>query len=238
MHCVIQLFLYDFSGGHHFELNMKQIRQQEMDICLLRNISDENIESLHIFVDSQKTLDHYKQVALDSLKCKYILFGRQPTYKDLVLYAKENFQKDEIVCIMNADMFFRSSHDHEVIQKHLKEKELWALTRHEITDMLHTVHTEDTCPFTVHGGSADVFLFRAPVPENLDLESIDHLQNVFGGENVFCYAWHKAGYAIKNPCDDVITLHLHRNRHHFHQYPTIGTEETRFLNLKTQLPKE
>lgn len=235
---MIQLFLYDLDSCDPYEKAMKAYRQQELEWCFLQNLSDENIESIHVFFDSDVAMKYYQSIWNRNEKFVPILFGRQPTYKDLVAYAKEKFQKDEIVCIMNADMIFRSGLDHQIIQKYLKEKELWALTRHEITDMQHTVHNEETCPFTVHGGSADVFLFRAPVPDNLDLESINHRQNVFGGENVFCYAWHKAGYAIMNPCDDVITLHFHRNRHHFQQYPTIGTEETRFLNLKTQLPKE
>lgn len=236
MHCVLQLFLYDLETCHPHERAMKQYRQQELEWCFIQNLSDENIEKLHIFFESQKAMDHYMSISTRTGKCVPILFGRQPTYKDLMMYVRQTFLQDEIVCIMNADMFFRSVVDHKLIRKHLGKQMLFALTRHEITDLGHTIHGEETCPFTVHGGSADVFLFRAPVSAEFDVDLVDHRQNVFGGENVFCYAWHKAGYQILNPCDDIITLHMHRNRHHFQQYPTIGTEETRFLNLKTPLP--
>jgi hypothetical protein len=65
---------------------------------------------------------------------------------------------------------------------------------------------------------------------------MDFCQNLFGAENVFMKVWVDAGYEIWNPCDHIITLHLHQDRIHFQQYATIDTPENRVYNLKTSLP--
>jgi hypothetical protein len=65
---------------------------------------------------------------------------------------------------------------------------------------------------------------------------MDFRQNLFGAEAVFMKPWADAGYEIWNPCDDIITLHLHQDRIHFEAYATIDNPENAAYNPKTKLP--
>ena len=238
MNCIVQLFVYDFEKcKNQPEFQAKLVRLEETKICLHRNCSDPSIKSMHIFVDTELAMNYYSQVT-NSFKEKvtYILHGKQPLYSDLVRYAASKFLEGETVCIMNSDVFFNSQKDQELIRKIIKPKRLISLTRHEFTDDNHTICNEDTCSFTVHGGSSDVFIFQTPVPPEFNYETVSHKQNMFGAEAVFHKAWNDCGYEICNPCDDIKTIHLHRGRVHFEVYTHVQTPENSMMNLKTPLP--
>jgi hypothetical protein len=236
MNIVIQLYQYDINTvSSIYQYRQKIVRQMELQECLVRNLNNSIVKSIHILVESYNDINYYKQFT-DSFeeKVRYVVIGHQPTYKEFLLYVKETFQPGEVVSIMNSDMYFNSTFNYDLLQRKLTEKMMIALTRHEFTDEHHTICHEGSCPFTVHGGSCDTFIFKTPISENVDVNLVDHKQNLFGGENVFMNAWVKAGYEILNPCDQLITVHRHEGRVHLEKYDTIGTEETRFLNLKTR----
>jgi hypothetical protein len=236
MNIVIQLYRYNIENSTSiYQHHQKIVRQMELQECLVRNLNNSIVKSLHILVESYNDINYYKQFT-DSYKEKvhYTIIGHQPTYKEFLLYVKDIFQPGEIVAIMNSDMFYNSNFNYNLLERKLTDTMMIALTRHEFTDENHTICHEGTCPFTVHGGSCDTFIFKTPISEKVDLDLVDHKQNLFGGENVFMYAWVKAGYTILNPCDQLITVHRHEGRVHLEKYDTIGTEETRILNLKTR----
>jgi hypothetical protein len=241
MNCVLQLFLYDFTTcKSQFELYQKQVRLQEHSICLLRNCCDPSIQSLHIFVDTQQAKDFYSEITNPyGQKAKYIVHGKQPTYKDLLDYVIQKFVDGDIVCIMNSDIIFNSQKDHKLIQKIAKPKRLISLTRHEYTDEDHTICTPETCGFVGNGGSSDVFIFTMPIDERFNTELVNHKQNMFSAEAVFHKAWTTCGYELVNPCDDIITIHIHKDRVHFQAYEHLNTEENSMtMNWKTQLPPD
>ena len=239
MNIVIQLFLYDLEKcTHPYERMRKELRIKEYATVLHMNLQNPYIKSVHILCEDQRALDFFQQISQTyKEKTVFSIIGHQPTYKEMVEYVKKTFITKEIVCIMNADIFFNSDKDHLLIEKYLDSNSLFALTRHEITDPGHTIHSLETCPFTVDvGGSSDTFIFYTPLPEKLDTSRMNFRQNLFGAENVFMKVWADAGYKILNPCDEIITLHLHQDRMHFEQYATIDTPENRVQNVKTHLP--
>jgi hypothetical protein len=241
MNCILQLFLFDLNQcKSEYEFQRKQLRIREHAICLLRNCCDPSIKSLHIFVDTNEAKEFYSQITNPyGEKATYILHGRQPTYKDLVDYAKQTFSDGELVCIMNSDMIFNSQKDHALIQKIAKPKRLISLTRHEFTDENHSICTRDTCPFTHDGGSSDVFIFVMPIDSKFDTSSVDHKQNMFSAEAVFHKAWTTCGYEIVNPCDDIITIHIHKDRVHFQAYEYLKVDnDLTTMNWRTPLPPE
>lgn len=237
MNVIIQLFLYDLNiCKNNYELMRKQLRTHEYDVCLYRNCQDSHIKSIHIFVDTQEAMNHFSNITnIFPGKAIYVLHGRQPTYKDLVSYAMKTFGENEQVCIMNNDMYFNSENDHFLIQKLVRPNRLISLTRHELTDENHTLCNLDTCNFTGNGGSSDVFIFQMPISSSFNLDRVDHKQNMFGAENVFHKAWTDAGYHIINPCDDIKTIHIHKDRIHFEKYDYIESMETWSVNWKTKL---
>lgn len=196
---------------------------------------------MHIFVDSEDALKFFSNVINEEelkRKIKFILFGKQPTYKDFLDYSRDTFADGEIVCIMNADIIFNSQKDHEIIRNIAKPKQLISLTRHELTNDEHTVCTAETCPFTVYGGSSDVFIFTMPLDDQFKTKDLDYKQNILGIEPIVHQAFVDCGYVLVNPCDDIITLHIHRNRIHFDKYDDIIKEDNqnhKYTNLKTKL---
>jgi hypothetical protein len=217
-----------------------RMRQHEHSICLLRNCCDPSIQSLHIFVETEEAKTFYSEITNPyGQKAKYILHGKQPTYKDLVEYAKQTFSDGELVCIMNSDMIFNSAKDHSLIKQIAKPNRLISLTRHEYTDENHTICTPETCAFIGTGGSSDMFIFVMPIDSNFDISSVDHKQNMFSAEAVFHKAWTRCGYELINPCDDIITIHIHKDRVHFEAYEYLKTEvDSTTMNWKTPLPPE
>lgn len=239
MNVVLQLFIFDFDKcNNYIEKAYKELRLFEYTTVLLKNLEDPYIKKLHILYESQAAADYYQNIAKNYLdKIEFKVIGHQPTYKEIIDYVISRFTEKEIVCIMNADIFFNSEKDHLLIQKHLSTDSLFALTRHEITDEGHTIHSLETCPFTTDsGGSSDTFIFYSPIKSNFDTSTLNYHQNMFGAENVFMKAWTDAGYKVYNPCDDIITLHMHKNRVHFKQYQNIYNPETSIMNVKGPLP--
>lgn len=238
MNVVIQLFLYDLSKcNNEYELLRKKIRISEYTAVLLKNCEDKHIKKIYVLCEDDVSLLFYREITLDySHKTVFVNVGHQPTYKEIVEYVSNTIPPNELVCIMNADIFFNSESDHQLIQKYLQKNHFFALTRHEITNEGHTIHGEESCPFTVHGGSCDTFVFYTPISEKFDTSKVNFRQNLFGAEAVFIKTWLDAGYTMWNPCDEIITLHLHRDRIHFEKYDTINTDENSVLNLKTPLP--
>lgn len=237
MNIVIQLFLYDWSAcKSNFEFLRKQHRVNEYTQVFLKNLEDPNIKSIHVLCEDQIAEDYFKKVAEPySSKAIFLVVGHQPTYREIMEYVKRTFPPNELICVMNGDIYFRSEKDHSLIKEYIKPNYLFALTRHEITNEGHTVCNLDTCPFT-GGGSCDTFLFLTPLADSLEIETVGFRQNLFGAENVFMKMWHTAGYEIWNPCGDIVTLHLHEGRVHFEAYDKINTEENCVLNLRTPLP--
>lgn len=238
MNLVIQLFLYNLENcKSEYERKRKEIRIEEYSIVLLKNCQDKHIKRIFVLCESKEAMSYYSHITREyESKLVFVLLGHQPTYKEIVEYINYSIPSNEIVCIMNADIFFNSEKDHILIQKYLQKDYLFALTRHEITDEGHTIHGEESCPFTVHGGSCDTFIFYTPISPRFEPSRVDFRQNLFGAEAVFIKAWLDAGYQMWNPCDEIITLHLHRDRIHFEKYDTINTDKNSVLNLKTPLP--
>ena len=242
MNVIIQLFMYDFAMCKtQWELERKQLRLQEYAICLLHNCMNKSVKSIHIFVDTEYARRFYSEFTKQfDTKATFVLHEKQPTFKDLVEYAMKTFSNDELVCIMNSDIVFNSEKDNLLIQKIAKPKRLISLTRHELTDEKHTICNPQTCAFIGWGGSSDVFIFTMPIDPRFNLDSIDHKQNMFGAENVFHKAWVDCGYEIVNPCDDIIIVHIHKDRLHFETYDRIDKEggSNAYYNLKTKLPTD
>ena len=238
MNVVIQLFLYDLEKcSNPYERERKELRIQEYATVLRLNLSNQHIKTVHVLCETESAANYYHAVANGYIhKAVFTVVGHQPTYKEIVEYVRQTFTTKEIVCIMNGDIFFNSENDHLLIEKYLKPNHLFSLTRHEITDVGHKTHTPESCPFTVNGGSSDTFIFYTPLPDTLDTSQMNFRQNLFGAEAVFMKPWSHAGYEIWNPCDDIITLHLHEGRIHFQQYATIDNPTNAVYNPKTALP--
>jgi hypothetical protein len=233
INAVFQLYTYDTSNSlSEDELQKKQRRQAEITQCLVCNLNNPALEKFHIFVDSAKTLEYYKNITNASTKSiTYIQFGQQPTYKDFIEYIKNSIPDNEYVFLCHSDIFLHTI-DLNLCKYYLEGKVIFGLTRHEPTDEHHSICNPDTCMVYTPGGCGDSYLFKTPVPNELDTDAIHYYQNVYGGECVFLHEWYKAGYKILNPCYQIITMHLHKGGIYFEQYRKVTRTRPYFPELE------
>ena len=137
MNVVIQLFLYKpKENASEQEIVLKNQRQKEIDICFLVNSHHPAIKQIYILCETQETIEYYKNIGRDvEDKLQFIPFGHQPTYKEFLEFVKDTIPDNEVVCIMNSDIYFHKDFQFSFLEKHLKEKMIFGLTRHEHTDM-------------------------------------------------------------------------------------------------------
>ncbi len=240
MNVVIQLFLYKPKpDSSEQDILLKQQRQKEIDICFLVNSHHPAVKQMYILCETQETIEYYKNISRDvEDKLIFVPFGHQPTYKEFLEFVRENIPENEVVCIMNSDIYFHESVTFSFIDKHLKERMIFGLTRHEHTNVDHSECNAETCSLVyLHRGSHDTFIFRTPIPAHIDLDSINNKQNLFGSENIFLHAWNKAKWTVKNPCHQIRTLHLHRNRVYFEHYSRINVGREYFCD-KEECPED
>lgn len=235
MELVIQLYLYSVANEiDSLKRIMKLIRQREIDECFLRNLHHPLIKRFHILCENLDVKNYYEALAAEypeKIKCIFTLFGKQPTYADIVRYVDTNIEHGAIVCIQNSDIYI----DHAVTQNFLEsavtDSTLVALTRHEHTNEGHTECNKETCPLIWdYMGSHDTFLFRTPVPKEFPYDTLEYNQNVYGGETYFMKAWKDSGKRLYNPCFEVRIFHRHMHRFTFQEYPTIADGSLCYVN--------
>lgn len=240
MNVVIQSFLY-VAGPNATpqEVCLKQQRQKEIDICFLVNIHHPAIKTMYVLCETQEALFYYKNLSTDvEEKLRFVHYGHQPTYKEFLEFVSQTIAENEIVCIMNSDIYFHESLQVSFVEKHLKSQMIFGLTRHEHSDVGHSICNAATCPLVyLHRGSHDTFMFKTPIPAAIDLNSINNKQNVFGSENIFLHAWNKAKCTVLNPCHQIKTIHLHNGRVYFQDYQRINVGREYFCD-KEECPED
>ena len=225
MELIIQLFQYSYNENEdNYMIHCKNTRQSEYNNCLLKNLEHKYVNKIHIFVQNRDDEEYFKNIVGSYIdKCKFILFQRgQPHYKDLIQYAY-TLPDNTVISIMNGDIFFDEEIEFDVIDKYVHKNQMFALSRHEYTTENHTICKKDTCPFIWKwiGGSADTFIMRTPIMNNINLDTIDHKQNIGGAEGVFLKNLNIAGYYIWNASIQIRTIHLHRIRSSLESYPDM-----------------
>mmetsp|Transcript_173745 Transcript_173745/g.551627 ORF Transcript_173745/g.551627 Transcript_173745/m.551627 type:complete len:480 (+) Transcript_173745:54-1493(+) len=83
------------------------------------------------------------------------------------------------------------------------------------------------------GRSWDAFVFRAPLPQSLDLSRLGFLMNINGAENVAAYELARAGMQFWNPCLKVHAIHWHCSVKMHHRYSRLDKKRG---NTKSIMP--
>jgi hypothetical protein len=181
--------------GHYNESN--SARRTEFFECLRRNIANEFIEEVHVFLEdgvTSETLLH-NCPELESPKVKVLPLGHRLTYSELIRYANDNLAGRSVV-IANADIHFDRT-----------------LERLESVDLAGKIFCLSRWDVTPDGGialfdhplSQDAWIFRSPVH---DLNADFHL-GVLGCDNRFAWEAESAGLQVLNPSRIIRACHLH-----------------------------
>jgi FkbM family methyltransferase len=223
MDLVLQLTIYK-----HTIPEYQALRREEFIQCFQRNLNLSFINRIHIFVETEEDKYYYTQNAGNMIsKCVFTVFGRQPTYSDLVEYVQSHIENNTIVCITNSDIFLTENFNITLVDYLVRDNVMLGLTRHEPTDTTHTVCNIETCNL-IHKyiGSHDTFIMRTPLID-IDKSQIEHKQNVWGAEAVFQKTLRDAGYTLLNPAYQIQVFHHHRDQDWLKKnYPIIATETT------------
>jgi len=103
--------------------------------------------------------------------------------------------------ITNSDIYIKEC-DLNILNKLNDNNTVFALTRFEY-DM--------SCPLIKkYEGSHDCFIFKSPINDSF-VNNIQHVQHVWGSENVVLYELKNAGINIYNPCIQIKIVHLHKS---------------------------
>jgi len=220
MDIVIQMYRYKDT-----EINpLKLQRQNEIDFCFKENASRDFVNKAHIILSDPSDQEYFSRIVDNPDKLVFYNNGLQPTYKDICEYVKNNIPDNTIVCIMNSDIYLDPNMPFELIDKGITGKNMFGLTRHEYSGKTHEICNTHTCKLIYeYGGSADSFIIRTPIID-VNLENINFKQNVYGAEAILQKNFHQVGYSILNPCFQIKTFHVHKNKVYFEQYECIGTQ--------------
>lgn len=177
-------------------------RNSELVESLKRNVTSPYIDSIHLFVDD--TQSYYKLFSMfkEQIENGKIVIAScgngMAIYYDFFKYAMTALS-GKICMITNSDIYIHNC-DMNLINN-LKDNMMYALTRHEY---------DLSCPLiNDYHGSHDSFIFRSPL--NISIDNLKFPQNVWGSENKLLEILYNQSITIKNPCKQIIIVHLHKS---------------------------
>lgn len=188
-------------------------REMELKKTLHRNISNQFIEKIHLFLDNENDLKYIENIGhkknqkneknQKTEKIKIIQVGKQPLYSDLFSYA--NNLKGKICMICNGDIWIHRVQYPNFILNTITNNVILSLTRHEKN------FTKPLIDNYYRHGSHDAFIFKSPLKPNM-FQFMNFKQNIWGSENRIMAILHKYGYKLINSCLDFIIIHEHDDK--------------------------
>ena len=191
-----------------FYYSSNNIRQNEIELCLFKNLNNQLINKIHLFItenDSNTFKISLFNKHENREKIVLLVLNHQPTYPELFSYAYN--LKDIICCICNSDIEIVFE-DTNILPKLNNENIIYFLSRYEY-DM--------SCPqITNFQGSHDAFVFHSDTLklniENKDMKFIHYIQNTSGIEALLTiYFIELLKYKIFNPCWQIKLIHHHKS---------------------------
>jgi hypothetical protein len=171
-------------------------RQQELDWCLLHNITSGIIDNIFLFPESRRNI-------LPKLneKVNIIHLDKRVTYLDIIKYINS-----EIRCyksfniISNIDIYFNDTLN--LLHNINMDRVCLSLTRWETNPLNNPGNLERHMTYQ----SCDVWIFKSYIFPNIDC---DFYFGLPGCEGRFNFELQKVGYKIYNPSEDIKVLHYH-----------------------------
>ncbi len=180
-------------------------RNNELEEALRKNVLNNDISIIHLFVDS---LDPMIRIKIDQIninnKIRPIYIPHQPLYADFFNYTMDYLQ-DEICMICNSDIYLYEC-DKSVLSKLYNN--VYALSRHE-----------KNLKCVVYGfGAYDAFIFYPKYINRNILKNLLHVQNVGGSDDSVINNLVDSGLKVYNPCFDIKIVHLHESNVRTYDY--------------------
>lgn len=175
-------------------------RQKEYDFCLEKNLNNPAIKKIYNIFEKEtiipeKFINHEKMinVPFDYSKNGNI-YGRI-TFKYVFEFAKKNIEKNEIICIVNLDIFFDNSNEWKNIRKDFFDynyRNVLCLSRYEF-NWNNTYYSEKS---QWGGASSDAWIF---LNSNNDYKDCNFaIGNSPGCDGAICKRFYNNNYIVYN----------------------------------------
>jgi hypothetical protein len=173
-------------------------RQKELDHCLVQNIACNQIDCIHLLLESESDIP--TKLIGDSDKVKVTILGHRWKYIDAFQYCNDNLD-GQICVISNTDIYF----DQTLHCLHFTSMrgKLLAITRIDVTNEDKLIFNEWTAAIC-----QDTWVTQAPIPAQL-VEKSDFYFGWRGCDNHVAWLFRENLYHILNPCLKIATRHCH-----------------------------
>ena len=232
-------------------------RQREYDEAIRNTLSHPAVHCLHLLVNSSRDLRQVERAlhpvwtqdgpALPVGKLQLHVLEKSMTYGVALAYANQQLPGQYVV-IMNSDVYPVGAGWFDLQPKHFgpQNRTVFMLSRHAPRcpgRPAIDLPPRDPIPCTKMAGygSADGFVFRAPVPQQVVEEMMPFPTYYWGAENRLAAALVRAKYGpLLNPCNILQLWHQHcsRVRVQGSKAPRInrGAGKSRVSRFVQQLP--
>ena len=183
-------------------------RQYELQQTLQDNLSCENIENIHLFVETEEGLPKIK-----SDKVTLVFRSERPTYNYLVQYAKVRAENEHVV-IANNDISF-AAFVNFVPQKNT----IYACSRHEMINKELVWLDEFHKTPNRHESSQDAWFFIA----GTKLRGGRFTMGVPGCDTLINWLFEQSGNRIINIGNKVRLMHRHKIQSRSYSQPMLPT---------------
>ena len=146
-------------------------RQKEYDFCLKNNLNNPTIKEIHNIIEKETIVpDKFKNIPkLKNIAFDYSKNGNIPgrlTFKYAFEYANKNIPKNEVICIINLDIFLDNSKDWINIKDEFfyKNNNVMCLSRYEF--YWNNTYKVENSQWT--GASSDAWIFLNPIKQIQD----------------------------------------------------------------------
>jgi hypothetical protein len=183
-------------------------RQDELNFCLKKNLQNEYIDKINIFLDKNTKICNFynffenKYYNKYTNKLNFIRIEKIPTYKDWI----EHSQTNKLISVFsNADIYFDESIN-KMFQYLKKPNSIICLSRHEDLDSGKILHKNPHW-------SQDVWAINSNYLKNLNfISQIDISVGQCRCDNKFAYVMNTYGWDLYNPCSIIKCFHKHESR--------------------------
>ena len=181
-------------------------RQKELDDCLLKNVENPYIQSIHLLNDQIYPLEFLPdqrkiiQVVVEEDHKKRLGFDYA------IRYINENLANQRFI-LTNSDMYFDDTLN--LIQDRHFTNTVFAVSRYDNGVLLHREDSQDS--------------WMGIAPLRVDLSLCGFKFGIGGCDNRIAWVIHHAGYRLLNPSMTIRTHHLHQsNIRNYLGLPHVG----------------
>lgn len=181
-------------------------RMGEYVTCMLANLNHYYVKVVYNLYESEEGLP-------DSVrghpKYRGVPLGKRMTYQDAFAFASKNLTPDEIVGILNLDIYVALAFDMGELRNVLADKNtVLALSRHELDEKTGTPYMDPVFASTLHSNTQDGWFFNNPIRGtnyNIELGRL-------GCDNAIAQALKNANYGVFNLAERFVLVHLDKVR--------------------------